>query len=236
VRSGTDRTTGIDVVLDAPGTPRELLAFYQQGLTSQGFRASTPGPISPFGGFQLTHSADGTFCQRSTGSAAFVRVDVKDSGLQSIAIHTDMPAAGPCALDVPSPAMVRTRPGQDLMPLLYAPECVPVLRVGPDPSGRVDRYTSEATVETRRSAAELEGYFARQLQAAGWSRVDGQTNGPQAWSVWQVPGDEGWRGWLSVLEWPGQDLRALSLRLESVIPAAAATRPILPGSEVLAGC
>lgn len=63
---------------------------------------------------------------------------------------------------------------------------------------------------------ELEAHFARQLEAAGWSRVTGSADELFAWSSWLVPAvppSSEWHGILIVLaDLPGR--RSFSLRAE----------------------
>jgi len=63
---------------------------------------------------------------------------------------------------------------------------------------------------------ELEAYFAKQLEGAGWGRVAGSADEFFAWSSWlvpEVPPAPEWRGVLIVLaDFPGR--RSLSLRAE----------------------
>lgn len=63
---------------------------------------------------------------------------------------------------------------------------------------------------------ELEAYFAKQLEGAGWGRVSGSADDFFAWSSWLVPAvppAKEWRGVLEVLAaFPGD--RALRLWME----------------------
>ncbi len=64
------------------------------------------------------------------------------------------------------------------------------------------RWSSGATAETDMAPMELEAYFAKQLEAAGWGRTDGSADEFFAWSGWLVPNvppAPEWRGVLLVL-------------------------------------
>ena len=64
---------------------------------------------------------------------------------------------------------------------------------------------------------ELEAYFARQLDAAGWGRMTGSADDTFAWSSWLIPDSGEWRGVLLVLAaFPGW--RQLSLSAELIHP------------------
>jgi hypothetical protein len=67
---------------------------------------------------------------------------------------------------------------------------------------------------------ELEAYFAKQLEAAGWGRVGGSADDFFAWSSWLVPSvppAPEWRGLLFVLAafagWRKLSLQAELLRV-----------------------
>ena len=70
------------------------------------------------------------------------------------------------------------------------------------------RWSSAGTAETEMAPMELEAYFAKQLEAAGWGRMDGSADETFAWSSWLIPDSGEWRGVLIVLAaFPGNDLR-----------------------------
>jgi hypothetical protein len=62
---------------------------------------------------------------------------------------------------------------------------------------------------------ELEAYFAKQLEAAGWGRLTGSADETFAWSSWLIPDSGEWRGVLLVLAaFPG--VRHLSVQAELI--------------------
>src|SRR5262245_18713907 len=66
------------------------------------------------------------------------------------------------------------------------------------------------------SDADLEGHFAGQLQAAGWTRLGGAV-GAGAMSTWRVPGAAGqWWGHLLVVQTPVPDRHRLQIHVERV--------------------
>ena len=65
---------------------------------------------------------------------------------------------------------------------------------------------------------ELETYFAKQLEAAGWGRVTGSADETFAWSSWLIPDSGERRGVLLVLAaFPGW--RQVSVQAE-LMPAS----------------
>lgn len=240
VRGSGGRTAGTDVVLDAAGTATEVLDFYQSELARQGWTAAPTGPGGPRGGFQpASMPVTSMFCRGQSGPWLSMTVVPKAGGLHDVRMHLETVHPGPCA-QPPGLVPPGIPPGSDLLPPLHAPTGVNVQIQGM--GGGPNRWSSEASAETGRSAAELEAHFAPQLQAAGWVRQAGQAQAPLAWSTWRVPGEGDWHGFLFVLESAGQDRRSLHVHVESAtasfqpypappampVPALPSIRPPVP--------
>ncbi len=103
-------------------------------------------------------------------------------------------------------------PGAELLPPLRAPSDATM--GGASSSGGDGRWTSEATVRSDRSVAELAEHFAAQLVHAGWVRSGGASDDAFAWSAWALPAADGWRGVLLVLAPFGPAERYVSVRVE----------------------
>ncbi|MGI8689535.1 MAG: hypothetical protein ACR2M3_13255 [Thermomicrobiales bacterium] len=212
-----------DVILDAPGTPADILQVYGQQLAALGW---TKPPVGPFGGgFQAAAPNDtaATFCQK-IGAAPFLTVTAapEASGQADVRVHIDATGPGPCFIPTaPGPPPL---PESGRLPALAPPAGV---QVQPNGSGSGNnRFTSEATALTDKRAADLEAFYAQQVQAAGWTRVAGGGDGPYAWSAWTLPGGDGYQGLLTVLEAPGQNRRELRVQAEGL---ATQPGPTLPG-------
>jgi len=68
-------------------------------------------------------------------------------------------------------------------------------------------------------AIELEAFFAKQLELAGWGRMTGSADEAFAWSSWLIPDSGDWRGLLVVLAaFPGW--RYVSVRAERIPPGS----------------
>ena len=208
----------IEVVLDAPGTPDEIVAFYEGALTERGWTAARdqgpePGGFVPerLGGFQPSSIPSIVFfCPGAAGGWLALVVTPAPGGLTDVRVHLETGFPGPCG--GPGGPM-RLPPGAELLPPLNAPPGVPVLPGGM--GGGPGLWTAVAVALTGRSAAELEAHYARQLAAAGWTRLDGGVVGPLAWSTWTVPGAGEWQGFLAVREAPGPDRRVLHVEVVS---------------------
>jgi len=212
-----------DVIFDAPGAPTDILKAYGQQLASLGW---TKPPVGPFGGgFQAAAPNDtaATFCQ-TIGTAPFLTVTAapEASGQADVRVHIDATGPGPCFMPTaPGPPPL---PGTGRLPILAPPAGVQVQPNGS--GGGNNRFTSEATALTDKRAADLEAFYAQQVQAAGWTRVAGGADGPYAWSAWTLPGGDGYQGLLAVLEAPGQNRRELRVQAEG---PANQPGPTLPG-------
>jgi hypothetical protein len=205
---GSKNVVGVEVVLDAPGTPAEVAAFYQRALGERGWFAP-PGGGPPTGGFQPTAGPlYRMFCAGSAGPFLTLSVYPVRDGPTDVRLSIPTGAPGPCGETPSRPPHIPF----DLLPALTVPEGVAVTTVttGPNRPGTV---SSDAIAETGLSPAALEAHFAAQLAAAGWTRVDGGAQGRLAWSAWQVPGEGEWEGFLYVLDGPGAGCRSLHLHI-----------------------
>jgi hypothetical protein len=201
------------IVLDVPGSASDVVAFYQRALADQGWSAAQGGPFAGLGGFQGTGMGPGlAYCQTPDGPSLTLSAYPEARGLSDVRLAV---ASGPglCSplSGVPAP---RVPAGAERIPRLYPPEGV-ILQTSFGGGGGQDRWTSEAVAVTDQSSAALEGFFAQQLAAAGWTRQAGRPDTPLAWSIWQVPGEGDWQGLLLVVEGPGPNRRSLSVRAES---------------------
>jgi hypothetical protein len=219
----------VDVVLDAPGTAAQVQRFFQEQLQAQGW-APPPNFGGPGGGgFQTSVAiANRYYCHGSSGPSLMLAVYSPQNGPNDVRLNLNTSGFGPCNPPSGGVTMYPASPSPDQIPTLYPPEGVTVevtSGAGPPPmrplgapgGSAFTQRGSEAVAETALSLAELEAYYAQQLAAAGWVRVDGRADGPLAWSTWSVNQGKG-RGFLSVLDAAGANRRALYVRVE--LPAS----------------
>ncbi len=222
VRRLEGRALSFEVVLDAPGTSEQLLAFYEQTLPPQGWGATPLGrPAGAAGGFVPALRtptpfgyAGSNFCQTANGPWLSVIVAPLTAELRDLRVRLQMEGAGPCA--APEGTMGPGGPPgvpTNRLPALYAPPGAALMPSGG--GGSSNSWTSSAIMESSQSATALEAYFAQQLEAAGWTRQAGGTGDAVAWSTWLLPEEDGWRGALFIFAWPGEDRRFLTVRVES---------------------
>lgn len=226
-----DKSAIVSIYLDAPGAAADVLAFYERELSAKGWKVS---PLKS--GFEAGPLYGRIFCQNSTERAntaarsesLVLNVVPTRSGSNDVRINLN--PTSPCAKSSPSRLAVGSRqqslPGENLIPPLLSP--VKTL-INPNGGGGgsnddgMSYFTSNATIDTNLSGSELEAYFAQQLQAAGWKRVEGRNEAPLAWSTWTVPGPGGeWQGFLSVLQRLRPNHYVMTVRVES------ATAPFNP--------
>ena len=106
-------------------------------------------------------------------------------------------------------------PEASMLPRLQPPPAVKFHPQGGGGGG--GRWKSEARAQTEMAPMELEAYFAKQLEAAGWGRIAGSADETFAWSSWLIPDSGEWRGVLLVLAaFPGS--RQLSVQAELMSP------------------
>lgn len=206
-----DRPVNWEVIVDAPGSTEAVLAFYEAEFAARGF---TPGPTGPQrGGFQPTAPVVNRFfcpAQRVPWVALTIAGDA--AGPQDVRARVDASNPGPCS----SPGGPGgPPPGFDRLPALSVPPGVQIQFSSGGGGGPGGRFSSSATALTEQSPAELELFFARQLEAVGWVYLDGRADGRLAWSVWRVPGEGDFQGFLYVLQASGENRRDLFVQVES---------------------
>lgn len=207
-----DKPTRLDEVLEVPGNAQDIFTFFQDALQRQGWNA---GPDQRQGGFQQSVSSfTRFFCPEQGDSWLTLSVLPRDGASNDVRIHLDLTNPGPCDPSGHRPPGI-AGPG-DRIPALYAPEGVQLQSTGGSGGGGpYARSASTASAETDKSPADMEAAFAKQLEAAGWKRVAGASEGPLAWSTWTVPGDSGDQGFLYALQATGKNRLNLYVHVES---------------------
>ena len=210
-------TAAVDIVVDAPGNASDVETFYQRVLTGRGWSDSAYKGM-PLGGFQPNQGPITRFFCAPAGPG-FLQLSVlaRTGSPNDVRLHAELTTPGPCGINAGIPT---GPPGYDKLPPLYAPNGVQLQSAGPGGGGPLPRASSSAEATTELSVSDLEAHFAQQLQAAGWTRLDGGAQGSLAWSTWQVPGPGGWQGFLYVVQGPGQHRRDLYVQVESSSPQA----------------
>jgi hypothetical protein len=212
VHRAGDKTTRLDEVLDIPGSTQDIFAFYQGVLKKRGWNT---GSENQQGGFQpSTSSFTRFFCPEQGDSWLTLSISPRDDAPNDVRIHLDLTNSGPCDLSSHGAPGV-AGPG-DKIPALYAPDGVQMQPTGGSGGGGpYARSASSAVAETDKSPADVEAAFAQQLEAAGWKRVAGASEGPLAWSTWTMPGDSGDQGFLYALQATGKNRLNLYVQVES---------------------
>jgi hypothetical protein len=211
---------GATVVLDTPGSRESIVALYEQAVAQQGWSVAQGGSPFPGGGFQTAFVGGGgvTYCRSESGPWFSVNVYPMASGANDVRLTVGT-NAGACSIPVPPMPRAAIPRAAELLPRLVPPTGVVMQQVGGG-GGGPNRWSSEASAETSRPAAELEVHFADQMRAAGWARQTGGVASWLAWSAWAIPQEGDWQALLLVAEWPSPNRRWLSVRVESPSLAA----------------
>jgi hypothetical protein len=108
-----------------------------------------------------------------------------------------------------------TQREESMLPRLKPP---PGVRLHPEGmGGGGGMWQSNARAQTEMPPMELEAFFAKQLELAGWGRMTGSADETFAWSSWLIPDSGEWRGVLLVLA-PFPGWRHVSVRAELLEP------------------
>jgi hypothetical protein len=201
------RPIAMEAVLDADGTPEQVLAMYSAELRAAGWTDfEFGGPMR--GGFVSERGEGGSF-RRADGDGAVLMVSASEQagGPIDVRLRLDWQLARRMPHGSPGPP-----PGFERLPRLTPPAGLTFR--GEHVSGSDQLWTADAAVRTDRTAAELEQHFAQQLLREGWARLGDGAQDAVAWSTWQLPGNERWRGLLVVLAAFGAEERYLTVRIE----------------------
>ena len=226
---------GLTVILDTEASEGAVLAFYQDALLARGWTIAEPYRDVGGGGFRPAYLPGGTlFCQGAYGPwlAVFVYERAGEPNEVRLQGGTGYPnlCGGPPPEGPPPPppgAPPSPSPPPDILPRITLPRGVELVGVlGEATLGGPGTRAANATAITAMSAAELEAHIAAQLAAAGWTWLAGRVDGPLAWSLWRLPGEDERHGLLTVWEGlPGQDRRVLRLVIAFTEPVT----PLGPG-------
>jgi hypothetical protein len=203
------RITDVEVVLDGTKPVADFLDAYERDLQSHGWRRfqypHQPGGFD--GGWHMGPAA--IFVNEAAVSALWIAARQVEGGRTEVGLRYDRENAAHMMSD-PGPGP--EPPGWDVLPELRPPPGVKMQSQGSGGGG--GSWTSSARAETEMPVPELEAHFAKQLAAAGWSRIAGNADETTGWSSWDVPKRGNWGGFLLVLS-PFPGWRLLQVRAET---------------------
>ena len=212
VRRRAGILVGAEMVFEGPGEPQTVVSNYEAALVRLGWeRIEQPQPPGG-GGFDVHGFGQMTLLANKPKSAiVFLHGTDREEGGSELRVRYD-PVHAPEMLMNIGRAM---RHEETILPRLKPP---PGVRLRPEGTGGGGgRWKSDARAQTEMVPMELQAFFARQLEAAGWGRMTGSADDTFAWSSWLIPDSGKWRGVLLVLApFPGR--RQLSLSAELIQP------------------
>ena len=212
VRRRAGILVGAEMVFEGPGEPQTVVSNYEAALVRLGWeRIEQPQPPGG-GGFDVHGFGQMTLLANKPKSViVFLHGTDREEGGSELRVRYD-PVHAPEMLMNIGRAM---RHEETILPRLKPP---PGVRLRPEGTGGGGgRWKSDARAQTEMVPMELEAFFARQLEAAGWGRMTGSADDTFAWSSWLIPDSGKWRGVLLVLApFPGR--RQLSLSAELIQP------------------
>jgi hypothetical protein len=211
VRRRAGALVGAEMVFEGPGEPEIVVSGYEAGLVELGWeRVDQPRPMS--GGFQFRGFAEMTLLvDKAKAAIIFIQATDREEGGTELRVRYH-PEGAQDAIANMGRGM---RDEESMIPHLKPP---PGVRFHPEGmGGGGGRWRSDARAQTEMAPMELEAYFAKQLEAAGWGRMAGSADESFAWSSWLIADSGEWRGILLVLAaFPG--VRQLSVQAERIPP------------------
>ncbi len=213
VRRRDGRLVSVEMVLEGTGEPDAVLSSYEASLLNLGWeRLDQPGPMR--GGFDVSGFPETSLLMERQKSVAInLQAMHREDGGSELRARYD-----PHGRDVIANRGRITRHEESMLPRLKPP---PGVRLHPEGTGGgAGMWKSDARARTEMAPMELEAYFAKQLEVAGWGRLTGSADETFAWSSWLVPNvppAAEWRGVLLVVA-PFPGWRHVSVRAELVEP------------------
>lgn len=216
---GSDRSA--DIVLDAPGDPEQVAMAYEQGFKDQGWSAPAGAfGAGPGGGFQAATPPVSKLVCRGESALISISVAARSGAPNDVRLSVQPNLSSLGGSSACSAKGRGQAGGSNHLPAIRPPDGVNLQGGGGGSSssigggsGNVSRQSSDATATGSLSAGELEAAFAKQLVAAGWTRLAGRDDGALAWSTWSS-NESGWSGTLIVADTATKDRRSLLLRAE----------------------
>ena len=212
-RAGT--LVAVEMVFEGPGEPQAVLSRYEASLLRLGWeRLDQPHPMR--GGFDAGGFPEMSLLVEQQKSVAvnLQAMHREDGGIELRVRYDPVHAQD----TISNLAHRRIMQEGSILPRLKPP---PGVRLRPEGmGGGAGVWKSDAQAQTEMAPIELEAYFAKQLEAAGWGRLTGSADETFAWSSWLVPNvppAPEWRGVLLVIA-PFPGWRQVSVRAELVEP------------------
>jgi hypothetical protein len=211
VRRRNGALVGAEMVFEGGGEPEVVIANYEAVMVGLGWeRLDRPGPRG--GGFEPQgFGAMSSLVHRKKSAALFLHATDLEGSATELRVRYDADHA----LEMIANMGHGMPPEASMLPRLKPP---PGVKFHPEGGGGGGgRWKSEARAQTEMAPMELEAFFAKQLEAAGWGRLAGSADETFAWSSWLIPDSGEWRGVLLVLAaFPGS--RQLSVQAERIVP------------------
>jgi hypothetical protein len=210
----------VDVAIEAPGTPAQILSFYDAALPAAGLYLA-PNSYGSSGGFQPgAAKRSESYCLSEAGP--WINVSATERGGGQTDVRASVTLQGPSTgspATYMTPCSTDTRRGYPgttsrLLPRVSGPSGVPLQSSGISTMGD-DYAMSSVVANTDMGVVDLERFFAQQVEAAGWTLRTRGAEGPVAWSTWTLPESGEYAGFLYALEAPGEQRKRLTLQAES---------------------
>ena len=208
-RAGT--LVAVEMVFEGPGEPEAAMVNYEAALLSLGWeRLEQPHPMR--GGFDAGSFPEmSLLVERRKSVAVNLQAMHREDGGSELRVRYDPVHAQEMMANIAR----ATRHEESILPPLKPPPGVRLRPEGMGGGGGV--WKSDARAHTEMRPMELEAFFAKQLELAGWGRMSGSADETFAWSSWLIPDSGEWRGVLLVLAaFPGW--RLLSVQAEHILP------------------
>ncbi|KAF5422533.1 MAG: hypothetical protein C5S45_02255 [Candidatus Methanocomedens sp.] len=185
----------IQIILDIPEGPDEIVDFYKNNLEKAGWN-ETEGFYPEESGFTSFYMPESTiFCRFEGEGPSLTITSYASNGDEptDVRLNLDTNPRNPICRMISDPYQGFHR-AENVIPVLKPPKGAQ--QRGGGGGGGDDQYNSEATLETELSVFELEDHYQNQLVEAGWELKENVSSSSIALSKWSFTDELGdqWSG------------------------------------------
>jgi hypothetical protein len=215
VASVVRQPDNFQILLDAPQSPEQVQAFYQERLSAAGWQ-SWKEPSFERRGFtpskaNLSNASSLIFCNKSGGAGASLSIVARTGQESPTDVRLNLNTDSRNSICDPRVSRLEAEAFESDEKIPFPNLPAPLnTQVSPTRGGGSDRsWYSTATLVSKLDIQSLLAHYENQFKQAGWTKLDGKQNESMSWSNWTMKDTEGkfWQGVLNLRKVEGMPNR-----------------------------